>query len=462
MSLAALAPIATPITWRQQERQAAQRKTLIRYPLVDGQREPNPAQRRFARMIQEKDYVLFSGGVGSGKTLAGAYESARLCYQNPGRAGFIVAHDWNTLLTVTLPAFLSFFPSSWVEAHNKNLRCIRLRGNRLVYYGSANNPSSLEAKNVSWAWGDEVRYWSKAAYIKWIARGRQRGGRCKFICTSTPAMNWMFNEFCTGRANRGVVFASTRENAHNLRSGYIPDLEASYSKRVFESYVEGEFKALSGEVFDEFKRRTHLVDLPIDWTVPVDVGFDPGRRKAAMVFLQHFDYCGLHDVDNCDHIVGELLNDKKTNAKKMLKDLNYRFDREGWQRGCIYIDKAGNSGSQEVGFSTVDVFEGAGWTVMWTTDVEDCWVPYGIDVINNKFGPVDGRPSLFIDSHLEGNHERGIYAAITGSEYPEDKAGRPISDEPIKEGELEHVRDALRYYMVNRYPACRSEIYGLD
>lgn len=458
MTLAALGPICRPFRWSQERNTG--RIIRIQYPLVEGKREPNPAQARFAKLVQEKDYVLFSGGVGSGKTTAGAYEAARLCYLNRGKAGFIVAHDWNTLRTVTLPAFLGFFPPSWIISHNKNLRCIQLRGGRTVYYGSAANPKSLEAKTIAWGWGDEIRYWPREAYEKWIARGRQRSNTTKFICTSTPAMNWIYNEFCTGKNNRGVVYCSTRENAHNLRAGYVDDLAASYSTRVLKSYVEGDFTALAGEVFDLFSRSMHLQDLWISPYVPVDVAFDPGKRKASMTFWQHFDWCDVHQVDNCDHCIGELCEDQ-TNTAKMLHLCGQTFDENNWIRGKMMIDPAAAGGNIERGYSTVKMCEAVGWDVEYTTDIEDRWVPYGIDLINSKFQPSNGTPTLYLDSSMERGHERGSYAMLTGSEYPEDKQGRPISDEPIKCGWLDHTRDTWRYYLVNRYPACRSEIYGM-
>ena len=55
----------------------------IRYPLRDdGSRRVNEGQRAFHRAVNVHPFGLYAGGVGSGKTTAGGYESVRLCIQN--------------------------------------------------------------------------------------------------------------------------------------------------------------------------------------------------------------------------------------------------------------------------------------------------------------------------------------------------------------------------------------------
>ncbi len=447
----------------------------IRYPLRDdGSRRVNEGQRAFHRAVNVHPFVLYAGGVGSGKTTAGGYESVRLCIQNgPGKsvddpqAGMIVGHTHDIVENVMIPAFKSFLPPDMRKGFKyiASRKKIYLPGNRIIYVASASKPESLEGKNISWAWGDELRYWPKASWEKFIARFRSlRGKKPRVICTSTPAFNWMYLEFCKGKKGRKVIHASTSENLQNLRPGFISDLKASLSKRVYKSYVDGLFEEMVGDVFDEFDRNLHLVpynDLYFP-SAPVHIGFDPGRRKAAMVFFQHLELCPFHRMDDCIHVLGEYMNERRTTTPKMIRAAQKQFKLNAWKEGLIYIDKAGKAESSSTGQSDITALVHLGFEVRYTTAVEDCWVPYGIELINSKLKSVDGETSLYFNAELsDPNRERGVIASIQGSQYPSHKEGSSLSDSPKKEGIFEHARDALRYPLINIFPAEFSDLYAV-
>jgi hypothetical protein len=67
---------------------STRRTVRLRYPRrpKDGKRIINPSQRLFHQTANHTGIVLFSGGVGSGKTLAGAFEANRLFWDNPNRS----------------------------------------------------------------------------------------------------------------------------------------------------------------------------------------------------------------------------------------------------------------------------------------------------------------------------------------------------------------------------------------
>ena len=276
------------------------RKVKLQYLDRNGNpSQPNPSQRKFHQQANKFGYVLFSGGVGSGKTTAGAFEANRLLWENEGRAGYLVAHDWNTLENVVLPAFLEFLPDWCIEDFNMRSKRIKCIGNRTIYLGSAKNPSSLDSKNVTWGWGDEPRYWPEKSWQKWIARKRIPGARSTYVLSSTPSMGWLFDEFCTGKPNREIIYCHTKENQRNLGDQYLTDLESAYDRRLFDTYVGGQFKHLSGGVFEGFDATPsgkHCHRGLYNHHLPVHALVDFGIVSPSVLYVQYQKFSSMRST----------------------------------------------------------------------------------------------------------------------------------------------------------------------
>lgn len=433
----------------------------LKYPLnpITARRAANPAQVRFHRMIPQYTVTCFSGGVGSGKTTAGGFEANLLFWKNPGCAGYIVAHNWETLHNVTLPAFLQFLPDWAILNWNKNEKRIDCIGGRTIYYGSAKNPESIEAKNVAWGWGDEIRYWPRRSFERWIARRRQLAPFSRFICTSTPSMGWMFDEFCTNKSGRGIVFCSTEENRENLIDGFLEDLEESFDKRLYETYVGGRFKHLTGGVFEPFDEAVHLsftLNQLYAPGLPVHAGVDFGLNNPAVILFQHFRHCHTHNCDRCMHVLDEIMPENAP-TERLAVMMNERWDERGWEPGIAYVDPAGRGRSQEVGISSIRIMREEGIVCKYPTKSIDTYKPNQVARVNAKLDPQSGKPSMWIAKELDKGTDRGIVRTMRSWQYPTDKEGRITSDSPMKTGGDDHAGDALFYPTVVLNPTAQRK-----
>jgi len=405
---------------------------------------------------------LASGGVRSGKTYAGAHEALFLALENPGCDGAIVAPTSKMLHSIALKEFRRVVKQvpGLVAAEDKSKQfSITLANGSTVYYRSADSPGSLDGLTLAWFWADELRHWKKEAWEILVARlSCPRASKRKGIATSTPKMNWMYEEFhdTAYTGERKIYFFPTEANVH-LDTSYMEGLKASISKARYAEYVLGQFGGAEGTVFSDFSLQRHCVESGVEYDPDelVWCSFDPGHRSASVLFAQSFSYCRQHDCHDCVHIIDEWHPDNTSTAQvadqlqAMVLRNRWRIDHGRWP----FIDKAGNSKNVQRGESDVQILEDWGFQPSWVTSRTDTSIPHGIDLINTKLQAVDGTTSLYFAPHLKpgGREDRGVVKAMQYSEYP-DTPGRTKSEIPLKEGFLEHSRDALRYLLVNLFP----------
>jgi phage terminase large subunit len=275
------------------------------------------------------------GGIGSGKTAAGAVWAVRRI--NAGEDGIIVAPDFPQLSRSTWPEFTKWAPMSrCTNAHldhpftqKKQLK-FNVRGKVVtVYYGGIEDEEGWAGPNVNWAWFDEGgRKRSKRAFEVLSARIRV-GNQPQLVLTTTPAgMNhWLYDIFVKQDFPPTVLKAlaeagyqgkiaeyfhiSTEDNKENLDPFYYLSLSAMYSGKTRQQELEGQFVTMEGAVWEnldlslEGRNCTKFADytpgVPVEWWV--DDGFAPGHPRVILFaqvvppFINVFDeYVALGEL----------------------------------------------------------------------------------------------------------------------------------------------------------------------
>ena len=422
--------------------------------------------------FHESDSVIkfACGGVGAGKTLMGAMEFLQCALENPGSSGMIVAPTWPLLKRVTLRTFKAICPRELIASENKGDRYIELVNGFRVYYDSTKEPERLEGSNLSVIWHDEARFSPRKAFT--ILLGRLRDPSAKreaYIITSTPEYGWLYEEFALKTkssvtdedhvyrpANEGHPrqwwVIPTKDN-HYLPPAFVRTLADTYTSHVYAMYVEGLFAPPEGAVFDQFRESIHLQRLPVVSGHPVNIGHDPGIRFGGLVYFQHFHECPRHRVSNCIHVVDDCPTERES-TRQIASRVSDEFAKKGWTKGIVYMDKAGTAKSSSTGYSDLDEWRAESWKVKWTTNSDAVRVEYGEHLINTLLCSKSGIVSLYFDERLDrrsDKDDRGIVKAIASSVYPE-KLSDPNASRAVKDGVIDHIRDALRYPLINLFP----------
>lgn len=264
-----------------------------------------------AEFVYSKARVtVFHGGVGSGKTFAGAVKALVTALENPKTRGLVVAPTYRILKDATLHTALQVWGEYVVSAVRSQDMSVEFINGSEVLFRSATHPDRLRGITCSWLWVDEAAYVSEDAYD--VALGRLRGGisgGARVWLTTTPCgKNWV-----SRLSEAKYVRAPTGSNVF-LPEDYLLALRERYSSAFALQELEGEFIDAEGA----WVKR--------EWLVIADHTCDEKRTvrfwDPAISGAPGSDYTAsvrISEVDDHYHIGGLVL--KRLNWDALVKEV---------------------------------------------------------------------------------------------------------------------------------------------
>lgn len=417
-------------------------------------------------LASQAELTLFCGGVGSGKTKAGAMWAAREALTQPG-VGFVGANTYQQLHRTTLKAFcevLTDWSVPWTFGkrpiprwgkspfpdHSGILSMLVQGQLRQVICSQLGSFDYLRGIEIRWFWIDETRDTSREAFNVLLAR--KRGGpadarRPGAVTTTPDGFDWLYDAFVGNGENalkdRSVIHADSRSNPF-LPDGYVDGLLANYSARLAQQEVGGKFVSLtSGMAFAEFDRSVH-----IDAERCI---YDPGRE-----LIHSWDF-NVNPM--CSVILQEV---RETGEVLAIDEIHIEGSARTWDVTGAFIARYG----EHMGKVTVygDASGRARKTCAADTDfalIEQAYQPVFSDKLrmNSNFA----NPSVYqsvqdVNSLLRNAKGRVRFKLHPKCEYTirdlEQVAFRPGTRD-LEKGDagLTHHSDALRYFVSMRHPA---------
>ena len=177
----------------------------------------NPMQMKFVNCNESRS--VYSGGVGSGKTFAGALWSVLMTQTYPDCVGIITASSIKQLNRATLPEFFKILDMMHIPyQHKVNAAEVIVNNRTRVILFSAENYDDIRGPNAGWAWADECAFYNEQAYHNTCARLRDQRGPCQWKgTTTTNGFNWLYRTFVENPISSSAIFkASTKDNMANL------------------------------------------------------------------------------------------------------------------------------------------------------------------------------------------------------------------------------------------------------
>lgn len=232
-------------------------------------------------------FRLFCGGIGSGKTFAGAIEIAR---QPAGSTGMVVAPDYRMLKTTSQRTFQALFGGTGlIKSHNKSDQETVLAGGRTIFWRSADDPDKLRGPNLGWIWIDEAAMCDAETWPICVGRLRESPARIWMTTTPRGKRNWLFEQVKKGVVS--VTYATSASNKFNPED-FVASVAAVSDTNWQRQELNGEFVEEGGKVFlrNWFPMVERLPDGPFiqcrawdcattagggDWTVGVRMKFYP-------------------------------------------------------------------------------------------------------------------------------------------------------------------------------------------
>lgn len=392
-------------------------------------------------------FLGYVGGIGSGKTAAGAVKT--LLKIDQGKPGIMVAPDFPHFTKSTWPEFKKWCP--WDRVINGHLRhpytnekVLRFRtahGEVPLYYGGIDDPDSWTGPTVNFFWFDEGRRKQTRRAFDILAGRIRTGDKPQGFVTTSPAgiSHWLYNIFVEqefynldliqpeldriGQNLCEYVHAETADNKDNLDPLYYYSLLSLYTGKYADQELRGLFVSFEGAVFEQFSEENvteeadYIGGVPVQWGV--DDGFTADHPRVFLLSQEIPPYINIFDVY---HSTYELPEDSIATIK----------DNLPWPLADVaYID----SSAAELRSRLID----AGIDVVRSTHPVEEGIKHTRGFICNGDG---FRRVRFHPRCGWGVSELKSYV------YPEKKPSiRRGSGQPKPKKDSDNVADALRYLL---------------
>jgi phage terminase large subunit len=76
-----------------------------------------------------------------------------------------------------------------------------------------------------------------------------------------------------------------------------------------------------------------------------------------------------------------------------------------------------------------------------------------VSYVRGFFSSADGTRRIHVDKKC-----KDVIQDFEEYRYPETEDGKPIKEEPIKDGHHDHGNDAFRYFITNRFPMKNNQL----
>jgi phage terminase large subunit len=235
-------------------------------------------------------WVLFLGGVGAGKSYAGAVRALKRRFgRTKPSLGLVVSPSypmlrdatWRTALDVWAPLLERVVAHQW--------RMIMTTGDEVIFR-SADDPERLRGPNAAWAWIDEAALCEPSTWPIVIGRLRQHGTLGEAWATTTPkGHNWVYETWVTNATEQTSVHrAATWANPFIDRS-FVSALASQYEGDFARQELEAEWVADAEGVLipwlDLEEARLRDLDGSGSLIAGVDVA-GPGEDETAVYLRQ--------------------------------------------------------------------------------------------------------------------------------------------------------------------------------
>jgi predicted phage terminase large subunit-like protein len=234
----------------------------------------------------------FVGGVGSGKSYAGAIDLINRA--KPGRLYMVVSTTYKLLSDATFRTFLQVANRLNLIKHPTDVKKappqVMLATGAEILFRSADNHDNLRATNLSGVWMDEASYMEEEAYLVLLGRLRESGEQGWLTATFTPKgkRNWTYKVFGGNEPDTEIFHARTKDNIFNPET-YDTNLRRRYTSAFAQQELEGLFIDAGGTLF---KR---------EWFQILDVA--PTEFKSL---VRAWDFAA---TEKADPKAGEMAND---------------------------------------------------------------------------------------------------------------------------------------------------------
>ena len=290
------------------------------------------SEAQAAFIASDARYALFLGGIGAGKTYAGAIRALR--FIEPRTLGLVIAPSFRMLRDATWRTALDVWGAAGLAEQvlrGDELRVVFANGAEALFR-SSDDPERLRGPSASWVWIDEGALCHPDTWGIAIGRLRERGRSGSAWVTTTPkprnpsggGENWTRRVFVSAPSDETTVYRGTTDDNPFVPASYARSLRSQYTHRLARQELDAEYLTdTEGSLWTSamLEDRRPAPDL-VRCVVGVDPSGGGGNEQGIVV-------CGL-GVDQRGYV---------------LADRSCRLSPAGWGARAVqaYVDFAADA-----------------------------------------------------------------------------------------------------------------------
>jgi PBSX family phage terminase large subunit len=379
--------------------------------------------KQYEFAVSPAHFAALNGGIGSGKSIAGAVRTLYAALGSIGGAkvqtpnvGVVTAPTYPMLRDASIRTFFEIagdLVTDWRKSENIAV----LRNGSEILFRSADKPDTLRGPNLTYWWGDEAAYYQSDVWRVMIGRLRQYGAQGYAWVTTTPkGRNWLYREFVQQqRADYAIFNIRTTQNPF-LDRAYVAGLQEAYTGDFARQELEGDFVAFEGLIYPEFNRDTHVTTEAAGQYAYYLAGVDWGYANPGVILVFGVDGDGRMTLVREEYQRQRRIEEWAALARALYDTFRIQ---------TFYCDPA------EPDF--IAAFQAAGCPA---TQANNEVLP-GIQAVKNRLVlRGDGRPRLRLSAEA-------VNTAVEFEQYAWMENRDGVRDAPKKTND--HALDALRY-----------------
>ncbi len=208
------------------------------------ERELLPSQEKFWE--SESRVVLFSGGIGCGKSMIMLLKVIFECMSQDNNYFLVGRTTYQEIHDVLIKEFMEMCHPSWIKEYRKTphpsviLHTFTGKTSEIIFRNlDGLSQGELLGLNLGGVAIDQAEEIPKEIFLTLVGRLRRSGIKHRVFMTSNPKLSWLYADFKQNpREGYQLIEGSTMENEKNLPSEYIADL-LRYPPSWKKQYVDG-------------------------------------------------------------------------------------------------------------------------------------------------------------------------------------------------------------------------------
>lgn len=260
--------------------------------------------------MDEHRYIVINCGRRAGKTFMLAWRLFFLATQKPKQILWYVAPTYRQGKSILWEMLLEIIPEAVVDKKNETELKIVLKNGSKIEVKGADNPDSLRGVRIDFCAFDECAFIDKWDIAWKVIRPTLMDSRAKIWFVSTPNGFNHFKRLAENLTSDGKAIFNdelhtyhhftTYDNVHIMRDE-VDTMKREMGEDEFAQEVLGEFKKLTGLIYKEFDRNTHMLEtLPYfdsNWTYTRSLDFGFAHKSALIYFAISPDQREIYGYD---------------------------------------------------------------------------------------------------------------------------------------------------------------------